>query len=98
MVKRFQKGKAYTLCLIESGEFGEVSTWCVNVTYTGKYGSMREFRCGGDVYSCDLETRICVVTHHEIISRETVYGYLEYDEIESFTYPSFTNIVPGWQW
>ena len=98
MVKRFQKGKAYTLCLIQLDDFDEVATWCVNVTYTGKVGSMREFRCAGDVYSCDLETKICVVTQHDVVERETEYGYVEYDEVERFSYPSFTNIVPGWQW
>lgn len=102
---RFQKGKAYTLCLVKTVD-GEPYTFCVNVIYTGSYKDLLEFRCCEYTYVIEIKTNICVEQGEILVLRsdfqDVPISFDEYDEIVGTVIDTnryyIANIVPGWQY
>ena len=98
MIKRFEKGKHYTLCLINC-ENGEIITWRENVTFKMRIGQVLEFSYSDGHFEVDLGTKIVVKSERTIVPTYQNIHYVDedFDEIEIFTYSTLTNIVKGWQ-
>ena len=103
--KRFQKGKAYTLCLVKTVD-DEPYTFCVNVTYTGSYEDLLEFRCCEYIYVIEIKTNRCVEQGEIPVFRSDVENVpISFDEddeiVGTVTVTNIyhvANIVPGWQY
>lgn len=103
--KRFQKGKAYTLCLVKIVD-DEPYTFCVNVVYTGSYKDVREFRCCEHTYTVETKTNRCTEYGEIPVFRSDVLDVpISFDEIDEIVGTVMniniyyvTNIVPGWQY
>ena len=98
MIKRFIKGKPYTLCLIKY-ENDDIITWCENVTFKTRLGNVLEFSCYECYFTVDLDTKIVVKSERNIVPvyKDIHYNDEDFDEIETLTYSTLTNIVQGWQ-
>ena len=98
MIKRFEKGKHYTLCLI-GYENGDIITWCENVTFKLRTGQVLEFSYSDGHFTVDLDTKIVVKSEITIVPTYQDIHYIDenFDEIETLTYSTLTNIVKGWQ-
>ena len=98
MIKRFIKGKPYTLCLINY-ENNDIITWCENVTFKTKIGQVLEFSYSEGCFTVDLDTKIVVKSERNVVPVYTDIHYTDedFDEIETLTYSTLTNIIQGWQ-
>ena len=98
MIKRFIKGKPYTLCLINY-ENNDIRTWCENVTFKNIIGKILEFSNSDGCFTVDLETKIVVKSERNTVPvyKNIHYTDEDFDEIETLTYSTLTNIVQGWQ-
>ena len=103
--KRFQKGKAYTLCLVKTVD-DDPYTFCVNVTYTGSNKDLLEFRCCEYTYIVEIKTNRCIEYGEiPVFSSDVKYVTMSFDEhdeivgrviVKNIYY--VTNIVSGWQY
>ena len=66
MIKRFEKGKHYTLCLINY-ENDDIITWCENVTFKLRIGQVLEFSYSDGHFTVDLDTKIVVKSERTIV-------------------------------
>ena len=98
MIKRFIKGKPYTLCLINY-ENNDIITWCENVTFKKRTGQVLEFSYSEGYFTVDLDTKIVVKSERTIVPTYQNIHYVDedLDDIEILTYSTLTNIVKGWQ-
>lgn len=98
MIKRFAKGKPYTLCLIKY-ENDDIITWCENVTYRTRIGQVLEFSYSEGYFTVDLDTKIVVKSERTLVPTYQDIHYIdeEFDEIETTTFSTLSNIVKGWQ-
>ena len=98
MIKIFEKGKHYTLCLINC-ENDEIITWYENVTFKLRIGQVLEFSYSDGHFTVDLDTKIVVKSERTIVPTYQDIHYVDedFDEIEKLTYSTLTNIVKGWQ-
>ena len=98
MIKRFEKGKHYTLYLINY-ENGDIITWFENVTFKLRIGQVLEFSYSEGYFTVDLNTKIVVKSERTIVPTYQDIHYVDenFDEIETLTYSTLTNIVKGWQ-
>lgn len=94
MIKRFEKNKPYTLCLIQETGYKEFNTWCANVTYISRISDILEFRSGDTVYTVDLSNKLCTITNYDLVYDEI---FDEPAELERYDFCHVTNIVKGWQ-
>ena len=99
MVKRFNKGKLYTLCLANNTN-GDINTWCANVQYKTRIHNVLEFHSVNCIYTVDLDDKIVAIQEREVIE---VFNYdtglFEYDELDKeLMTATLTNIVQGWLW
>ena len=97
MIKRFAKGKQYTLCLIKYEN--DIITWCENVTFKSRTGQVLEFSYSDGYFTVDLDTRIVVKSERKVVPTYQDIHYIDenFDVIETLTYSTLTNIVQGWQ-
>lgn len=98
MIKRFTKGKSYTLYLLKY-ENNDIITWCVDVTFKTRMGQVLEFSYTYGYFTVDLDTKIVVKSERTIVPTYQDIHYTDeyFDDIETLTYSTFTNIVQGWQ-
>lgn len=103
--KRFQKGKAYTLCLVKTVD-DEPYTFCVNVTYTGSYKDLLEFRCCEYTYTVETKTNTCTEYGEiPVFSSDVKNVPISFDEddeivgtVTVINIYNVANIVQGWQY
>ena len=98
MIKKFNKGKLYTLCLAKR-ESDDIFTWCVNVQYKGRICGVLEFTGCETVYTVDLDFKMVVYecTFCEQYFNPDTSQY-EFDEVTVTEYATLCNIVAGWQY
>ena len=83
MVKRFVKGKLYTLCLLFVDGNGEIITYSLNTMYKGNVKGVAEFNTTEETVHWDKENNICWITDTET---DTVLCFRR-----------LVNVVAGWQ-
>ena len=100
MIKKFVKGKPYTLALIQANE-QDINTWCVNVYYRNRIKDVLEFDDGMySKYIVDLETKIVTHEWNEIIdiTGDPMYEPDEhYDLLPCYDFANICNIIKGHQ-
>lgn len=104
MVKRFYKGKRYTLCLIDNKE--DFTTFTVNVTFQTRIGSVLQFVNEEGHYIVDIDpllsTHLVNFETEELqeITDLAIFGDTDphLEMVTAYHFYTLANIVQGWQW